>query len=463
MRISTPQVLVDKVRESTADWKYDVISIGYPGAVDARGPRAEPGNLGSGWVRFDFAKAFDKPVRVLNDAAMQALGGYDGGRMLFIGLGTGVGSALVTEHVVVPLELGCLPYCPSETIFDRLGAAGLESYGEASWLASVTQATTMLRDAFSADYVLIGGGNASRVQPLPPGARSGGNEDAFTGGFRLWEETRRAARSQLVVGVAGGALMRFRALATDYDGTLAFDGKVDEATIAALVEARTHGVRLVMVTGRELSDLFNTFDRCDLFERIVAENGAVLYDPATKAIETIAPPPPRELVDALEARSIPLSIGHSIVATVQPHEHEVLAAIRDLGLEWHVIFNKGAVMALPSDVTKASGLVPALAALGVPAERNRGRRRRRERSGVPAHVRPRRRGRQRASVGQGHRGRRHRRRARRRSRRAAGPHAQRRARPGHPAARPLAPRIDSVSIDGRRSRLRERERSVIRG
>jgi polyphosphate glucokinase len=184
----TPQALVEQVVATAADWKYDVISVGFPGAVDARGPRAEPGNLGSGWVRFDFSKAFGKPVRVLNDAAMQALGGYDGGRMLFIGLGTGVGSALVTEHVVVPLELGCLPYCPSETIFDRLGAAGLETYGEEAWLAAVTQATTMLREAFGADYVLIGGGNASRVQPLPAGARRGGNEDAFTGGFRLWEE-----------------------------------------------------------------------------------------------------------------------------------------------------------------------------------------------------------------------------------------------------------------------------------
>jgi polyphosphate glucokinase len=184
----TPQALVEQVVATAADWKYDVISVGFPGAVDARGPRAEPGNLGSGWVRFDFSKAFGKPVRVLNDAAMQALGGYDGGRMLFIGLGTGVGSALVTEHVVVPLELGCLPYCPSETIFDRLGAAGLETYGEEAWLAAVTQATTMLREAFGADYVLIGGGNASRVQPLPAGARRGVNEDAFTGGFRLWEE-----------------------------------------------------------------------------------------------------------------------------------------------------------------------------------------------------------------------------------------------------------------------------------
>ncbi len=184
----TPQLLVDRVLQTTADWKFDVISIGLPGVVDANGPRAEPGNLGPGWVRFDFAKAFGKPVRVLNDAAMQALGGYDGGRMLFIGLGTGVGSALVTEHVVVPLELGCLPYGASETLFDRLGAAGLEAHGHDAWLAAVTQVTAMLREAFSADYVLIGGGHAGRVNPLPRGTRCGGNEDAFTGGFRLWDE-----------------------------------------------------------------------------------------------------------------------------------------------------------------------------------------------------------------------------------------------------------------------------------
>ncbi len=163
-------------------------------------------------------------------------------------------------------------------------------------------------------------------------------------------------------------MTRFRALATDYDGTLAFDGKVDDETIAALRDARARGLRLVMVTGRELSDLFNTFDHSDLFERIVAENGAVLYDPSTTALETIASPPPRALVEALQRQSIPLSIGHSIVATVEPFEHQVLAVIRDLGLEWHVIFNKGSVMALPSDVTKASGLAPALAALGVAAE-----------------------------------------------------------------------------------------------
>ena len=184
----TPHSLIERVRETTIGWTYEVISVGYPGAVDARGPRAEPGNLGEGWIRFDFSKAFDKPVRVMNDAAMQALGGYDGGRMLFIGLGTGVGLALVTEHVVVPLELGCLPYGPGETFFERLGAAAIETVGEPAWLAAVTEVTGMLRESFLADYILLGGGNAQRVRPLPAHTRCGGNEDAFTGGFRLWEE-----------------------------------------------------------------------------------------------------------------------------------------------------------------------------------------------------------------------------------------------------------------------------------
>jgi len=162
--------------------------------------------------------------------------------------------------------------------------------------------------------------------------------------------------------------MRYRVLATDYDGTLAHDGHVDEPTLAALNAARRAGLRLVMVTGRELSDLFNTFEHSSLFDRIVAENGAVLYDPGTRRIESLALPPPRLLVDALTREGIPLSVGHSIIATVEPHEHRVLAAIRDLGLEWHVIFNKGSVMVLPADVTKATGLVPALQALDVTPE-----------------------------------------------------------------------------------------------
>lgn len=159
--------------------------------------------------------------------------------------------------------------------------------------------------------------------------------------------------------------MRFEALATDYDGTLAHDGVVEQATVDALLRARAAGLRLIMVTGRELSDLFNTFAHAELFDRIVAENGAVMYDPGSQSVETLAPAPPPTLLDRLTREQVPISVGHSIVATVEPYEHHVLAAIRDLELEWHVIFNKGSVMALPADVTKATGLAPAVAALGV--------------------------------------------------------------------------------------------------
>jgi len=164
--------------------------------------------------------------------------------------------------------------------------------------------------------------------------------------------------------------MNFDALATDYDGTIAHDGVVDESTLEALRRAREAGLRLVMVTGRELTDLFNTFSGTDLFHRIVAENGAVLYEPATKSIKVLATAPPQPLLERLAG--IPISVGHSIVATVEPHEHRVLSAIRELQLEWHVIFNKGSVMALPADVTKATGLAPALAALGISHERTVG-------------------------------------------------------------------------------------------
>ena len=158
--------------------------------------------------------------------------------------------------------------------------------------------------------------------------------------------------------------MKYTVLATDYDGTIATEGRVDAATVAALRRVRAAGLQLILVTGRELSDLFNTFDHVDLFDRVVAENGAVLYDPASTAITVLAPAPPPAFVETLTRQEIPLSVGHSIVATVEPHEHAVLAAIHDLHLEWHVIFNKGCVMALPSQVTKATGLAPALQALG---------------------------------------------------------------------------------------------------
>lgn len=184
----TPPVLVARVREAADDWRYDAISLGIPAAVDARGARKEPGNLGDGWIGFAFDDAFGKPVRIVNDAVMQALGGYDGGRMLFLGLGTGLGSALVSEHVVIPLELGGLPYGQDEILFDRLGRKGLEKYGDEAWQGVVTESVNALREAFSADYVVLGGGNAERVRELPPCTRRGGNEDAFKGGFMLWEE-----------------------------------------------------------------------------------------------------------------------------------------------------------------------------------------------------------------------------------------------------------------------------------
>jgi hydroxymethylpyrimidine pyrophosphatase-like HAD family hydrolase len=166
--------------------------------------------------------------------------------------------------------------------------------------------------------------------------------------------------------------MTFEALATDYDGTLAHDGVVYEPTLAALRRARAAGLRLLMVTGRELSDLFNTFEHSSLFDCIVAENGAVVYDPSSREVEVLAPAPPPELLQRLTQARVPFSVGHSIVATVQPHEHQLLGAIRDLELEWHVIFNKGSVMALPADVTKASGLTPALKTFELSCQRTIG-------------------------------------------------------------------------------------------
>jgi hydroxymethylpyrimidine pyrophosphatase-like HAD family hydrolase len=162
--------------------------------------------------------------------------------------------------------------------------------------------------------------------------------------------------------------VRYRALATDYDGTIAHDGVVDDRTLAALRRARAAGHRLLLVTGRELADLFSTFAHVDVFDRVVAENGALLYEPRTDERVSLGAPPPMALVDMLKRDGVPISVGHSIVATVEPHEHRVLAAIRDLGLEWHVIFNKGAVMALPADVTKATGLAPAAEALDIPLD-----------------------------------------------------------------------------------------------
>lgn len=159
--------------------------------------------------------------------------------------------------------------------------------------------------------------------------------------------------------------MRYSTLATDYDGTIAHDGVVDETTVAALRRARDAGLRLLMVTGRELPDLHRTFAHVDLFERVVAENGALLYDPAIHDGRSLTSPPPPELVAELTRLGIPFSVGRSIVATVEPHEVAVLEAIRRLGLEWHIIFNKGSVMVLPSGVNKATGLTACLEELSL--------------------------------------------------------------------------------------------------
>jgi polyphosphate glucokinase len=184
----TPDELVARTQALVSDWDYDVVSMGYPGRVGPDGPIAEPGNLGDGWVGFDYPKAFDHPVRIVNDAAMQALGAHEGGRMLFLGLGTGVGSALVANHVILPLELGSLRLRGDEDLFNRIGKKGLERAGEKAWAEAVLDTAQHLRDAFIADYVVLGGGNVERIGELPKHIRRGGNEDAFTGGFRLWEE-----------------------------------------------------------------------------------------------------------------------------------------------------------------------------------------------------------------------------------------------------------------------------------
>jgi polyphosphate glucokinase len=178
--------MVAAVRAATADWKYDAVSIGYPGAVVHGRPIIEPNHLGSGWVGFDFRKALGRPVRIVNDAAMQALGSYQGGRMLFLGLGTGLGSALIVDNVLEPMELAHLPYKKGRTYEDYLGLAGLERLGKRKWRHQVNEVVQQLKNAVQADYVVLGGGNARLLKKLPPGTRLGENSNAFQGGYRLW-------------------------------------------------------------------------------------------------------------------------------------------------------------------------------------------------------------------------------------------------------------------------------------
>jgi polyphosphate glucokinase len=181
----TPKRMVARVIELAADWTYDVVSIGYPGPVLGGRPAAEPINLGRGWVAFDFARAFGRPVKVINDAAMQALGSYKGGRMLFLGLGTGLGTALIVEGMVKPMELGHLPY-KKRTYEDYVGRAGLEHDGKKKWQRHVADVVERLIAALQPDDTVIGGGNVNRLDALPPRCRAGENANAFRGGFRLW-------------------------------------------------------------------------------------------------------------------------------------------------------------------------------------------------------------------------------------------------------------------------------------
>jgi predicted NBD/HSP70 family sugar kinase len=182
----TPERMVESVRELAKGWKYDAISIGYPGQVGSHGPRSDPANLGAGWVGFDFAAAFDCPVRIINDAAMQALGSYEGGRMLFLGLGTGLGSAMIADSVIIPLELGQLEYQDGTKFGDLLGHRGLKEMGKDPWRETVKKLAETLINAFCVDYVVLGGGNAKLVRDLPSTVRRGNNLTAFRGGLRLW-------------------------------------------------------------------------------------------------------------------------------------------------------------------------------------------------------------------------------------------------------------------------------------
>lgn len=183
----TPETMVREVRRRTRTWRYDVVSIGYPGPVLHGRPLRDPPNLGKGWVGFDFARSFKRPVRLINDAAMQALGSYAGGRMLFLGLGTGLGSAMIVDGVLEPFELAHLPYRKGRTYEEFVGERGLQRLGKRRWRRAVFDVVERLRAALEPEYVVLGGGNVRKLRRLPKGARRGDNRNAFAGGFRLWE------------------------------------------------------------------------------------------------------------------------------------------------------------------------------------------------------------------------------------------------------------------------------------
>jgi len=188
--------MVKGVLEATEDWEYDAISLGFPGIVREGKIGRNPLNLGGGWMEFDFEKAFKCPVRIINDAAMQALAKYETGRLLFLGLGTSVGAAFIADDTVVPLEIGIMPLSKSEAFLDRLSNEALDTGGKRRWKKSVARAVLLLQDVFWPDHFHLGGGNAKHLDPVPEGCTQGNNQDAFRGAVRLWPGADMLAEAQ---------------------------------------------------------------------------------------------------------------------------------------------------------------------------------------------------------------------------------------------------------------------------
>ena len=191
-----PRALVAGIKAAVAGWKFDAISIGFPAPVRDGRILKEPSHLGKGWIGYNFASALRKPVRVINDAAMQALGSYRGKRMLFLGLGTGIGSAMMWPGTLLPLELGHLPYVDDGILEDRLGKIGLEELGRKAWQREVLEVANQMKIAFVADYVVLGGGNSKILEKLPAGVVLGENRNAYLGGTRLWQMIPGTKRSR---------------------------------------------------------------------------------------------------------------------------------------------------------------------------------------------------------------------------------------------------------------------------
>jgi polyphosphate glucokinase len=187
----TPGQLATRAKKTARNWKYDVISLGYPGVVVRSRPVAEPHNLGKGWVEFHYQDGFGRPIKIINDAAMQAMGSYQGGKMLFLGLGTGLGSTLIVDGIVEPMELGHLPY-KKRTYEEYVGRRALEKWGKGKWRRNVADVVAALIAALEPDDVVLGGGNVGFLKELPPKCRAGDNANAFIGGFRLWDEEAEA-------------------------------------------------------------------------------------------------------------------------------------------------------------------------------------------------------------------------------------------------------------------------------